>query len=439
MVLAVEQPHPEVDHRDSRRGSRGGGPPGSPSRPPAGSCCGMEPPKISSTNSKSSPRGSGSTLILQSANWPRPPVCFLCRPCAVGGLEDRLAVGHLRRMEDDVDVVAVLQLGDGDLDVELAVAGEQVLVALGVAPGVEGEVLVDQPVRGRRRSSPRPPCDFGSTANAIAASGTLIQRDAERLVLGAQRVAGDGDLQLGDGADVAGDRAPARSPPACPASSCRLPTRSAPRRGVPDVGVGVERAGDDAQERDLAGEGIGERLEHQRRRAARRDRRRASIVLAADVLRRERLHARRGRGAGRGRRRAAPTGRCRGRRPRGSAGRSGGATTARRRPSTSSSCGRRAALEEALHQRVVALGDRLDQPRAVRSRPRPRARPGSRRRRLAVAVAGEASGLHGDQIDDAGEAGLLADRDLDRHHALPNLFCSPRGRGRSRPARGPSW
>jgi len=43
---------------------------------------GIEPPKMSSTNSKSAPRASGSTLILQSPNCPWPPVCFLCRPCA---------------------------------------------------------------------------------------------------------------------------------------------------------------------------------------------------------------------------------------------------------------------------------------------------------------------------------------------------------------------
>src|SRR5204863_2247279 len=47
---------------------------------------GMEPPKMSSTNSKSDPRGSGSMVILQSANWPWPPDCFLCRPCASADL-----------------------------------------------------------------------------------------------------------------------------------------------------------------------------------------------------------------------------------------------------------------------------------------------------------------------------------------------------------------
>ena len=45
-------------------------------------CRGIEPPKMSSTNSKPPPRGSGSKRILQSPNWPWPPVCFLWRPWA---------------------------------------------------------------------------------------------------------------------------------------------------------------------------------------------------------------------------------------------------------------------------------------------------------------------------------------------------------------------
>ena len=43
---------------------------------------GIEPPKVSLTNSKSLPLGSGSNFTLQSPNWPWPPVCFLWRPCA---------------------------------------------------------------------------------------------------------------------------------------------------------------------------------------------------------------------------------------------------------------------------------------------------------------------------------------------------------------------
>src|SRR3954463_11968107 len=110
----------------------------------------MAPPKISSAKWKSSPRGSGSTLIFPSARRRLDFVLeggeraaaaglLLVPAVAVGGLQDRLAVGHPGRIQEDVDVEAVLELGDGDLDVELAVAGEQVLVALGVAPGVEGD------------------------------------------------------------------------------------------------------------------------------------------------------------------------------------------------------------------------------------------------------------------------------------------------------------
>ena len=43
---------------------------------------GMDPPKMSSTNLKSEPRGRGFRRIRQSPNWPWPPVCFLWRPCA---------------------------------------------------------------------------------------------------------------------------------------------------------------------------------------------------------------------------------------------------------------------------------------------------------------------------------------------------------------------
>ena len=41
----------------------------------------LHPPKILSTNSKPPPRSNGSKTTLQSPNCPRPPVCFLWRPC----------------------------------------------------------------------------------------------------------------------------------------------------------------------------------------------------------------------------------------------------------------------------------------------------------------------------------------------------------------------
>ena len=44
---------------------------------------GIAPPLIWLTNSNSpSPSSSGSISMWQSPNWPRPPDCFLWRPCA---------------------------------------------------------------------------------------------------------------------------------------------------------------------------------------------------------------------------------------------------------------------------------------------------------------------------------------------------------------------
>ena len=335
---------------------------------------------------------------------------------------------------------AVLELGDGDLDVELAVAGEQVLVALGVAPGVEGEVLVHQPVQGVADLL-LVPLRLGLDGEGHGRLGDVDPAELDRLLLGAQGVAGDGDLELGDAADVAGDQRAARSVPACPARAMRWPSRSASSaRLFQTFVVGGERAGDDAQQRDLAGEGVGEGLEDQdgerpggvggeRHRPRRR---RSSPGTGA-------------RSAGEGRsdedeRRAAPRGRCRGRRPTGSAGRSGG--------------GRRRGAARSPGPPARSCRSRRTPPSACRrSRrpPRPAARGGSSasscevgrdlgRRRLAVAVAGEGVGLHGHQVDDAGEVRLLADRDLDRQRRRGrSASAAPRARGRSRRARGPSW
>ena len=82
VVRAVEDASPGSPPSGSRRGSRACARPGCPFSTAGTNCRGIEPPKMSSTNSKSLPRGSGSNLILQSPNWPWPPVCFLCRPCA---------------------------------------------------------------------------------------------------------------------------------------------------------------------------------------------------------------------------------------------------------------------------------------------------------------------------------------------------------------------
>ena len=103
-------------------------------------------------------------LILQSANCPRPPVCFLWRPWPSAVSLDRLAVGHLRRVQDDLDLEPLLQARDRDLDVELpgaARAGTRRSLRRAPALSVGSSSI--------RRSSASPifsssPFDFGSIA-----------------------------------------------------------------------------------------------------------------------------------------------------------------------------------------------------------------------------------------------------------------------------------
>ena len=47
---------------------------------------GMTPPLMWLMNSKPAPGSRGSIEMWQSPNWPRPPDCFLWRPCALAGL-----------------------------------------------------------------------------------------------------------------------------------------------------------------------------------------------------------------------------------------------------------------------------------------------------------------------------------------------------------------
>ena len=44
--------------------------------------------------------------MWQSPNWPRPPLCFLWRPCAFALAADRLLVGDARRLQRDLGAEA---------------------------------------------------------------------------------------------------------------------------------------------------------------------------------------------------------------------------------------------------------------------------------------------------------------------------------------------
>src|SRR5436189_84950 len=81
---------------------------------------GITPPLIALTNSKPSPPSIGSISMWQSANWPRPPVCFLWRACAFAFHLSVLGAEHVAR-------VRVLELGHG-----ADVAGAEAIGLLGV-------------------------------------------------------------------------------------------------------------------------------------------------------------------------------------------------------------------------------------------------------------------------------------------------------------------
>ena len=62
---------------------------------------------------------------------------------------DRLAVGDARRLERHLDAEPAPQLRDRDLDVQLALAGEQQLVRLRIARVADRRILFVQPLHRR--------------------------------------------------------------------------------------------------------------------------------------------------------------------------------------------------------------------------------------------------------------------------------------------------
>ena len=86
-------------------------------------------------------------MIMTSAYWPEPPVCFTWRYVyVVDRLGDRLAVGHLRLADGGVDLELAQHAVDEHLEVQLAHAGDDGLAGLLVGADLEGRVLLGQRV-----------------------------------------------------------------------------------------------------------------------------------------------------------------------------------------------------------------------------------------------------------------------------------------------------
>ena len=82
---------------------------------------------------------------------------LLVAAVCLGGLSDRLEVGHLRRVKLDLGAEAALHPLDDHLDVDLRQARDDLLAGLRVAVDVERRVLLFEAVDRRRRPSPRRP------------------------------------------------------------------------------------------------------------------------------------------------------------------------------------------------------------------------------------------------------------------------------------------
>jgi len=119
-----------------------------------------------------------------------------------GRAGDGLAVGDLRRVEDDLDARLPLHPRDRDLDVQLPRAGQQELVRVGVAGELQGGILLDELVDGRR-DLVFVPFRLRLDRKRDRRLGEFGGREHVGPVLGRQRVSGQRLLQLRHAPDVA--------------------------------------------------------------------------------------------------------------------------------------------------------------------------------------------------------------------------------------------
>ena len=183
----------------------------------------------------------------------------------VGRFGDRFAIRHLRRMKDDLDAVLLLQLRNDDLHVQLTLAADEHLVRPLIASEVNARIFLHDAGEG------------GVDLVLIAARlrldrerdrrlGILHMFDEERVIFRGECVAGVNVFEFRHRADVArfelGDRDLLLALEQLQFSDALFVIFAR----VPVGRVGFERARVDAEQRDAAGERIGERFEDQRSR-----------------------------------------------------------------------------------------------------------------------------------------------------------------------------
>ena len=128
---------------------------------------------------------------------------FFVLAFGVGLAANGFTVGNLGRLQREIDVVALLQLGNNDFDVLLARAGKQKFLRLRVARKTERAVFFENFVNGHTDLV------FVSAALGLNGKGDGRLRQTCRRVINRRGFVphcfgGGRFFQLGDGPDVAG-------------------------------------------------------------------------------------------------------------------------------------------------------------------------------------------------------------------------------------------
>ena len=163
----------------------------------------MAPPKMSFTNWKPAAAREGFDADLAVAELAVASALLLVAAVACRGGANGLAVGDLGGFERDFGVVAAAEFGDDGFDVELAGAGEEEVVGLGVAVEAELEIFFHELVEGGGELV-FVGAGFGLDGVGHGGLGRGDGVDAEVVAADAEGVAGLRDAELGDDTEVAG-------------------------------------------------------------------------------------------------------------------------------------------------------------------------------------------------------------------------------------------
>ncbi len=190
----------------------------------------------------------------QSANCPDPPVCFLCRPWACAVLRIGLAIGDAQLGELGLDVEAVVEPRDHDVDGGVAHRGEHRLVRLLVAPQHQARVLVHDALEGGAELV-LVRLGLGDDRDRVERLGQG-QRAELDAALGRQRVVREDVAELGEHGDVAGGRAIDVGGLLAGHLEDVGDALLLAGAGVHELGAGRQRAGDDLHEVDATDVGV---------------------------------------------------------------------------------------------------------------------------------------------------------------------------------------